>query len=331
MGMLVNGQWQDVWYDTESSRGRFVREASKFRNWVTRSGAPGPTGEGGFRAEPGRYHLYVSLGCPWAHRTTIFRKLKGLEPLITISATNSFMGPQGWTFEPGRGVIPDFVNHAERLHEVYLLANPRYTGRASTPVLWDKDRRTIVSNESAEIIRMLNDAFADVGANDTDYYPPSLRTEIDELNDYVYPNINDGVYKAGFASTQEAYEEAASALFAALDRLEQRLATRRYLTGGRLTEADWRLFTTLTRFDPVYVGHFKCNKRRLVDYPNLWGYQCDLYQVPGVSETVDLQYIKQHYYRSHKPINPHQIVPIGPDIDYSMPHNRARLGEPACA
>jgi putative glutathione S-transferase len=325
MGILVDGKWQDVWYDTRVSQGRFVRSESQFRNWITRDGSAGPTGKPGFRAATGRYHLYVSRACPWAHRTLIFRKLKGLEELIPISAVNSFMGPEGWTFDPGPGVIPDPIHNAKRLYEIYLAADPHYSGRATVPVLWDKERRTIVSNESKEIIRMFNSAFDEVGATGPDYYPQPLRAEIDELNDYIYANVNNGVYRAGFATTQAAYEEAATALFAALDTLEERLAKRRYLTGAAITEADWRFFTTLVRFDPVYFGHFKCNRRRIVDYPSLWGYVCDLYQQPGISATVDIELIKRHYYGSHKTINPHLIVPIGPAIDYGTPHDRARL------
>ena len=322
MGVLVEGQWKDVWYDTESTDGRFVRDDSRFRNWVTTDGGAGPTGTDGFRAEPGRYHLYVAWACPWAHRTLIFRKLKGLEDMIGLSAVNALMREEGWTFEPGHGVIPDDVNGTTRLYELYLLADPGYSGRATTPVLWDKERRTIVSNESADIIRMLNSAFDPVGAREGDYYPESLRTQIDAINEVIYEDVNNGVYKAGFATAQDAYEQAVATLFATLDEVEKRLAARRYLCGGRITEADWRLFTTLLRFDPVYYGHFKCNVRRLRDYPNLWAYACDLYQVPGVADTVDLQHIKTHYYRSHSSINPNGIVPVGPEIDYSVPHGR---------
>jgi putative glutathione S-transferase len=325
MGILVDGKWQDVWYDTRASQGRFVRNESQFRNWVTRDGSAGPTGKAGFRAAAGRYHLYISRACPWAHRTIIFRKLKGLEKMISISAVNSYMGPEGWTFDPGPGVIPDPIHDAKRLYEIYVAADPHYNGRATVPVLWDKEQHTIVSNESKEIIRMFNSAFDDVGATGPDYYPTALRAEIDELNDYIYVNVNNGVYRAGFATAQAAYEEAVTALFAALDKLEDRLAARRYLTGAAITEADWRFFTTLVRFDPVYFGHFKCNKRRIVDFPSLWGYVRDLYQQPGIRDTVDIDFIKRHYYGSHKTINPHLIVPIGPDIDYSSPHNRARL------
>lgn len=325
MGMLIDGKWHDVWYDTSASKGRFVRSESQFRNWITADGSAGPTGKAGFRAEPDRYHLYVSLACPWAHRTLIFRKLKGLESMISISAANSYMGSEGWTFEPGPGVIPDTVNDAKRLYEVYLVADPHYSGRVTTPTLWDKKQNTIVSNESADIIRMLNSAFDDVGAAAGDFYPPALRGEVDALNGEIYPNVNNGVYKAGFATTQHAYEEAARTVFETLDSLEERLTTRRYLTGASVTEADWRLFPTLVRFDAVYFGHFKCNRRRIVDYPNLWGYTRDLYQQPGIADTVDIEFTKSHYYGSHDTINPHLIVPIGPDIDFTAPHDRARL------
>jgi len=325
MGLLVDGKWQDVWYDTKASKGRFVRSESQFRNWVTRDGSPGPSGRGGFRAEPDRYHLYVAFACPWAHRTLIMRKLKGLESLISISAVNSYMGAEGWTFAAGPETIPDSVNRVERLYELYTLADPEYSGRATVPVLWDKHARTIVSNESAEIVRMLNSAFDGVGANRNDYYPEELRAEIDEQNAFIYPNVNNGVYRAGFATTQEAYEEAAKSVFAALDRLEGRLATRRFLTGDRFTEADIRLFTTLIRFDPVYNVHFKCNLRRIIDYANLWGFVRDVYQMPGVSDTVHIDFVKRHYYGSHANLNPSRIVPIGPDLNYDTPHGRERL------
>jgi len=326
MGMLVDGQWHDVWYDTRASKGRFVRSEAQFRNWITADGGPGPTGKGGFEAEPGRYHLYISRACPWAHRTMIFRKLKGLEDMITVSAVNSYMGAQGWTFEPGPGVIPDPINNAKRIYEVYLAADPNYSGRATVPIVWDKKQHTIVTNESKEIIRMFNSAFDEAGATGPDYYPKEHHAEIDELNDLIYDTVNNGVYKSGFATTQEAYEDAVRAVFKTLDMLEERLSTRRYLVGTSITEADWRLFTTLVRFDPVYFGHFKCNVRRIFDYPNLWGYLCDLHQQPGIADTVDVEYCKRHYYGSHETINPHLIVPIGPHIDYSMPHDRARLG-----
>jgi putative glutathione S-transferase len=325
MGLLVEGVWQDQWYDTRKSGGRFVRQESRFRNWVTADGAPGPSGEGGFKAEPGRYHLYVSLACPWAHRTLIFRKLKKLEKLIDVSVVHWFMGEHGWTFEDGPGVVPDPNVGARYLYQVYTAAVPDYTGRVTVPVLWDKKRRTIVNNESSEIIRMFNSAFDAWGDASLDFYPADLRGEIDAINAVVYDTVNNGVYKCGFATTQEAYDEAFRQLFATLDDLEARLARQRYLVGDCLTEADWRLFTTLVRFDPVYFGHFKCNKRRLVDYPNLWNYARELYQIPGVADTVNLFHIKHHYYESHVTVNPSRIVPGGPEIDFAAPHNRARL------
>lgn len=325
MGLLIDGQWHDQWYDTQSTGGRFERAESQFRNWITADGSPGPSGQGGFAAEPGRYHLYVSWACPWAHRTIIYRRLKGLERLISMSVTNAYMGPEGWTFEPGPGVIPDPVNGVTRLHQVYTKADPQYSGRVTTPVLWDRRRKTIVSNESADIIRMFNSAFDAVGADDRDYYPAELREQIDRLNDYIYPNVNNGVYQAGFATGQAPYEEAVNRLFDALDRLEQRLAQRRYLLGERITEADWRLFPTLVRFDAVYVGHFKCNLRELRDYPNLYGYLRDLYQQPGIADTVDIDYIKEHYYRSQVAVNPTGVVPLGPTLDFDAPHERERL------
>jgi len=326
MGLLIDGRWHDQWYDTERSGGRFERDASRFRHWVTPDGRPGPTGDGGFPAARGRYHLYVSLACPWAHRTLIVRRLKGLEEAISLSVVNSFMGAEGWTFAPGPGVVADDVNGRRRLYEIYTLADPGYTGRVTVPVLWDRERGTIVSNESADIIRMLNGAFGTAGAIAPDLYPEPLRAEIDEVNAFVYPNVNNGVYRAGFATTQEAYDEAVGDLFAALDRLEARLATRRYLVGDTITEADWRLFTTLVRFDAVYVGHFKCNLRELRDYPALWGYLRDLYQQPGIADTVDIPHIQQHYYRSQPAVNPTGIVPIGPRPDFASPHGRETLG-----
>jgi glutathionyl-hydroquinone reductase len=326
MGLLINGQWHDRWYDTASTGGRFVRQDSAFRNWVTPGGSPGPTGKGGFAAESGRYHLYVSLACPWAHRTLIFRMLKGLESLVDVSVVHWLMAEQGWTFANGPGVIPDLVGCARYLHEVYTRAEPDYSGRATVPVLWDKNTGTIVNNESAEIIRMFNSAFDGIGARAGDYYPAPLRPHIDELNDRIYRTVNNGVYRAGFATTQEAYEEAVRPLFETLDWLEERTAERRFLAGDRLTEADWRLFTTLIRFDPVYVGHFKCNVRRIVDYPNLWAYTRSLYQMPGIKETVNFDHIKRHYYESHRTLNPSGIVPIGPVVDYAAPHGRDRVG-----
>ncbi|BBI66971.1 MULTISPECIES: glutathione S-transferase family protein [Psychrobacter] len=325
MGLLVDGKWQDKWYDTEENGGRFEREDAGFRNWITADGSAGPTGVGGFKAEPDRYHLYVSLACPWAHRTLIYRKLKGLEQIIPISVVNPYMGENGWTFAEGEGVIPDPLIHADYAYELYIKAKPNYTGRVTVPILWDKKTNTIVSNESSEIIRMFNSAFDDVGALAGDFSPASLLPEIDDINAFVYTTINNGVYKAGFSTTQEAYEEAVIELFAALDTLEARLADKRYLTGSTITEADWRLFTTLVRFDAVYVGHFKCNLRRIIDYPNLWGYLRDLYQVPGIAETVNMEHIKQHYYTSHANINPTRIIPIGPAIDFTTAHHRDQL------
>lgn len=323
MGLLIDGVWHDQWYDTASTGGRFVRKDSQFRNWVTADGSLGPTGDGGFKAEPGRYHLYVSYACPWAHRTLIFRALKGLEDLISVSVVHWLMGEQGWTFEPGEGVVADPIFNARYLHQIYTRANAQYTGRVTVPVLWDKQTQTIVNNESSEIIRMFNCAFDDLGAKPGDYYPEELRQEIDEINDRIYNTVNNGVYKCGFATTQAAYEEALKPLFDSLDWLDDRLANQRYLTGDRPTEADWRLFTTLVRFDPVYVGHFKCNIRRIIDYPHLWAYVRDLYQTAGVAETVHFSHIKGHYYQSHKTINPTGIVPVGPAIDFTAPHHRA--------
>ena len=325
MGLLVEGVWQDRWYDTKASGGRFERQASSFRNWVTADGSLGPSGEGGFKAEPGRYHLYVSLACPWAHRTLIFRRPKRLDSVISLSVVHWHMGETGWDFAEGPGTIPDSVNGARHLHEIYTKALPDYSGRVTVPVLWDKERGTIVNNESAEIIRMLNGAFDAWGDASLDFYPEALREEIETVNERVYATVNNGVYRAGFATSQEAYEEAVAALFETLDWLEARLAKQRYLAGERLTEADWRLFTTLLRFDPVYVGHFKCNVRRLVDYPNLWGFTRELYQVPGVAETVNFEHIKRHYYGSHRTINPTGVVPKGPAIDFTEPHGRERL------
>ncbi len=325
MGLLVDGQWQDKWYDTEASGGRFVREDAGFRNWITADGSAGPTGVGGFKAEANRYHLYVSLACPWAHRTTIYRKLKGLEDMISLSVVHPFMGDKGWTFAEGAGVIADPIVNASYLYEVYVAAKPDYTGRVTVPILWDKKTNTIVSNESSEIIRMLNSAFDEVGATDVNFLPKALLAEIDTINEFVYSAVNNGVYKAGFATTEAAYKEAVVALFDALDTLEARLADQRYLLGDTITEADWRLFTTLVRFDAVYVGHFKCNIRRIVDYSNLWGYLRDLYQVPGIAETVSIEHIKAHYYTSHANINPTRIIPVGPLLDFNEPHDRTRF------
>lgn len=326
MGLLVNGEWRDQWYDTKSTAGRFKRQASSFRNWITADGSAGPSGDAGFKAEPGRYHIYVSLACPWAHRTLIFRRLKGLEDAISVDVVHYHMGENGWEFASDiDGATADTVNGKDKLYEVYTQANPAYSGRVTVPVLWDRQRRTIVNNESSEIIRMLNSAFDGVNAKPGDYYPQELRPEIDAINKIIYRNVNNGVYKVGFATGQEAYEEAFTALFDTLDELENRLSRQRYLVGNTLTEADWRLFTTLVRFDPVYVGHFKCNKQRIADYPNLSNYLRELYQAPGIAETVNLSHIKRHYYGSHGTINPTGIVPLGPEIDYWAPHDRAKF------
>lgn len=329
MGMLNDGIWTDRWYDTKSTGGRFERAEAPWRDFVTVDGKPAPGRTRGFKAEPGRYHLYVSLACPWAHRTLIFRRLKKLEDVISVSVVHHFMGEQGWTFRLEEGATGDTLYGLDYLHQVYTRADPNYTGLATVPVLWDKRGETIVSNESSEIIRMLNSAFDAWGDRSLDFYPAALRAEIDAVNARVYPTINNGVYRAGFATTQEAYEEAFDQLFAALDEMEERLSRHRYLVGDRLTEADWRLFTTLVRFDPVYVGHFKCNLRRIADYPNLSNYLRDLYQVPGVAGTVNLYHIKHHYYESHPTVNPTRIVPKGPELDYAAPHDRDRFRKAA--
>ena len=325
MGLLVDGQWRTDWYDTKSTGGKFVRKESHFRNWVTADGSAGPTGKSGFKAEAGRYHLYVSLACPWAHRTMIFRQIKGLEAMISVSVVNAIMADEGWTFEPGDGVVADSVNDKTRLHQVYTAAMPDYTGRVTVPVLWDKKTNTIVSNESADIIRMFNSAFDDIGATPGDYYPVDNQSQIDEINDWVYDTINNGVYKAGFATTQAAYQEAVLALFDALDKLESILSTQRYLIGDKISEADWRLFTTLVRFDAVYVGHFKCNIRRIADYDNISNYLRELYQYLDIAQTVNIDYIKAHYYGSHKTINPTGVIPVGPELDFNKSHNRGKF------
>ncbi len=321
MGKLIEGVWHDLWYDTKSTSGRFVRSNARFRNWITADGKNAPSGKA-FPAEPGRYHLYVSYACPWAHRTLIFRELKGLQDLVGLSVVNPGMHEHGWTFEEGEGVVADPNLQAEYLHQVYTAAEPKFSGRVTVPVLWDKKTGTIVSNESSEIIRMFNTAFDDLGALPGDYYPNALREQIDAVNERVYRTVNNGVYRCGFATSQSAYEQAFVELFDTMDWLEERLSKQRYLLGDRLTEADWRLFTTLVRFDPVYVGHFKTNLRRLVDYPNLWGFTRELYQVPGVRETVNMEHIKRHYYESHPSVNPTGIVPLGPQIDFEQPHGR---------
>ena len=305
--------------------GEFVRSVAGFRHWVTQDGSSGPTGEGGFKAEAGRYHLYVSYACPWANRTLIFRALKGLEDVISVSVVHPLLESQGWTFDEYPDATGDQVNNFSYLYEAYAASTPAYHGSITVPVLWDKKQKTIVSNESSEIIRMLNSAFNDYAETDVDYYPQALRAEIDAINDVVYENVNNGVYRAGFARSQAAYERAFDRLFATLDELEQRLSSQRYLVGNQITEADWRLFTTLVRFDAVYYNHFKTNKKRLTEYPNLWAYTRELYQVPGVAKTVNMNHIKYHYFASHRSINPAGIVPKGPDIDFWIAHGRESL------
>ncbi|KHA69843.1 glutathionyl-hydroquinone reductase YqjG [Pseudomonas chlororaphis] len=324
MGLLVDGHWQDKWYES-SKDGAFQREQAKRRNWVTANGEPGPSGEGGFAAEAGRYHLYVSLACPWAHRTLILRKLKGLENLIDVSVVSWLMLENGWTFDTALGSTGDKLDDFDFMHQRYTADTADYTGRVTVPVLWDKKLKRIVSNESAEIIRMFNSAFDDLTGNDLDFCPAPLRGEIDALNERIYPAVNNGVYRAGFATSQQAYEEAFDEVFAELDHLEGVLSANRYLSGEYLTEADVRLFTTIIRFDAVYHGHFKCNLRRIADYPNLSNWLREMYQMPGIAETVDFQHIKNHYYGSHKTINPTGVVPKGPEQDFTVAHDRARL------
>lgn len=322
MGALVNGVWQTGDVRTSDEHGQFVRADSAFRNWITADGSAGPTGEGGFPAERGRYHLYVSLACPWASRALMMRAWKGLTDSVDVSVTHWLMLDDGWTFDEGPGVIGDPVNHATHLHQIYTRAAPDYTGKVTVPVLWDKQRHTIVNNESADMIRMFNSAFDGVGATPGDYYPRALREEIDAVNERVYHTVNNGVYKAGFAKTQQAYEANVAPLFETLDWLEARLRKQRFLVGSQLTEADIRLFTTLVRFDSVYHGHFKCNVRRLTDYPALWAYTRDIFQRPLVAQTVDFTHIKRHYYMSHTTINPSQVVPVGPELDWLEPSGR---------
>lgn len=318
MGLLVDGVWQDKWYDTKSTGGKFVRSQSQFRNWITKDGSAGPSGKEGFKAESGRYHLYISLACPWASRTLMMRKLKDLEDHISLSVVNPYMLENGWTFEEYDGVIPDPLFESQYLYQLYLQADPNYSGRVTVPVLWDKKTQTIVSNESADIIRMFNTAFNDITGNTDDYYPESLQEAIDDINAIVYDNVNNGVYKTGFATEQSVYEKELNSLFAELNRLEELLASQEWLVGNQMTEADIRLFTTLVRFDAVYYGHFKCNLKRLVDHPNLWNYTKRIYNLPGIPETVNFDHIKTHYYGSHKTINPNGIIPLGPEIDWSL-------------
>ena len=320
MGLLQNGQWVDKWYDTKSSGGAFKRQDSRIRNWITSDGSPGPTGEAGFTAEKGRYHLYISVTCPWAHRTLIFRQIKELEYYIDVTSVHPMMLDNGWEFDNDAHADP--LYDLDFLYQLYLKSDNQYEGRVTVPALWDKNTETIVSNESAEIIRMFNTAFNDLTGNTDDYYPELLREQIDAINDRIYHRINNGVYKAGFSTTQEAYENAYTELFDSLDWIEEILTNQRYLTGDQITEADWRLFTTLIRFDAVYYSHFKCNRQRIMDYPALAGYLRDLYQVPGIAATVDINKIKQHYYGSMLSINPTGIVPVGPNLDFSKPHER---------
>lgn len=326
MGLLIDGQWHDQWYETKSNKGAFVRNEAQFRNWVTKDGLAGPSGEAGFKAEPGRYHLYVSLACPWAHRTLMLLKLKGLEDMISVDAVHPLMLEQGWTFASDfPAATSDRLFEKNYMHEIYTEAQADYSGRVTVPVLWDKQRHTIVSNESSEIIRMLNSAFDEVGALSGDFYPEAIRAQINEVNGWVYNAVNNGVYRAGFATSQEAYQEAVIQLFGALDQLEGILAEQRFLTGDQFTEADIRLFTTLVRFDPVYVTHFKCDLRRISDYPALAGYLREIYQMPGIAETVDMEHIRHHYYRSHHMINPTGVISIGPEFDLKAPHGREEV------
>ena len=323
MGLLVDGIWHDRWYDTKSNDGAFKRSAAQFRNWITEDGSAGPSGRDGFKAESGRYHLYVSHACPWAHRTLIFRELKNLSDHIQVSVVHPDMLDKGWTFEADdSGATGDPLFNADFAHQLYTRADPAYSGRVTVPILWDKDQQTIVSNESSEIIRMFNSAFDSITGNTDDYWPEPMRDEIEEVNTRIYSDVNNGVYKSGFATSQSAYEAAVHPLFDTLDWLEARLATNRYLMGDRITEADWRLFTTLIRFDPVYHLHFKCNLKRLIDYPNLWAYTRELYQWPGVAQTVNMDHIVRHYHYSHESINPHRIIPVNPVLDYMQPHGR---------
>src|SRR5690554_1080746 len=321
MGLLVDGQWHDKWYDTDSTGGEFKRSESQFRNFITSDGSAGPTGQAGFQAESGRYHLYVCMACPWAHRTLIFRALKGLQKMVDVSVVDYFMGDCGWTFDQHNDdIVSDDLYGLDYLYELYIKADDNYSGRVTMPVLWDKQQETIVSNESADIIRMFNSAFDDIGAKPGDYYPSDLHTNIDKINARVYSDINNGVYKSGFATKQSVYEKHVSTLFEALDWVEGLLTDNRYLTGDQITEADWRLFTTLVRFDAVYHGHFKCNLKQLKDYPNISGYVRELYQMPGIADTVHMDHIKAHYYTSHPTINPNGIVPLGPQQDFMKPH-----------
>ena len=326
MGLLVDGVWHDTWYDTKSTGGKFQRSIAKFRNWITPDGNAGPTGKSGFAAESGRYHLYVSYACPWAHRTLIFRALKDLTNHIGVSAVHPDMLKNGWTFQTdAAGASGDQCNGLPLVRDLSIKADPQVSGRVTVPILWDRKTETIVSNESSEIIRMFNSAFDDLTENRLDFWPIDLRDAIEPVNDRIYDTLNNGVYKCGFATTQDAYDAAITPLFDTMDWLDTRLASNRYLLGDRLTEADWRLFTTLVRCDAVYHGHFKCNRARLIDYPNLWAYTRELYQHPKVAETVNMAHIVRHYHYSHETINPHRILPIGPALDFDAPHGRDQL------
>ena len=330
MGLLVDGTWHDTWYDTKASGGKFVRSSAKFRNWITADGSAGPTGEGGFPAEAGRYHLYVSYACPWAHRTLIFRALKGLEDIIDISVVHPDMLKDGWTFETDDiGATGDRLYGLPFMRDIYTKAVPDFSGRVTVPVLWDTQRETIVSNESSEIIRMFNSAFNGLTGNTLDFWPEGQRDEIEAVNARIYETLNNGVYRSGFATSQAAYDDAVGQLFETMEWLEDRLSGQRYLMGEATTEADWRLFPTLVRFDAVYHGHFKCNRKRLIDYPNLWAYTRDLYQWPGIASTVNMDHAVRHYHYSHESVNPHRIIPIGPDLDFEEPHGRALLSKAA--
>lgn len=323
MGQLVNGVWKDEWYNTDAHGGEFVRSNAKYRNWVTADGTPGPTGEGGFKPDSGRYHLYVSYACPWAHRALIFRQLKDLQDHIGVSVVHPDMLGEGWEFRQDfPGTTGDWLFDSDYLRDIYLKANPNASGRVTVPILWDRERETIVSNESADIIRMFNTAFNALTGNQDDYWPGHLRDRIETVNSRIYDSVNNGVYKAGFATSQAAYDKAVGPLFDSLDWIEGLLADNRYLTGETLTEADWRLFTTIARFDAVYHTHFKCNRRRIVDYPNLWGWARELYQWPAIAETVRPDHYIRHYYYSHDMVNPNRIIPTGPDEDWTEPHGR---------
>ena len=317
MGLLVDGKWRDQWYDTESTGGKFERTVAQFRNWITKDGSAGPTGKANFKAETKRYHLYASYACPWVHRVLIYRTLKGLEDMIDVSFVHWYMAEQGWTFHnDGQGIVGDRLFNFEFAHQIYTKADPNYSGRVTVPILWDKRQNTIVSNESSEIIRMLNSAFDDIGAKKINFYPKALQREINTLNNRIYDTVNNGVYKSGFATTQKAYEQAVNPLFETLTWLDERLSKMPFLCGNRPTEADWRLFPTLYRFDSIYFSHFKCSIKRVVDYPNLWAYTRNLYQWPGISETVNLEHARRHYYESHDTINPTRIVPVTPEIKW---------------